>query len=187
MPGEAYSGEGVISNRVSTLLCFRVYRDIPQKIFSPVTYNEAIKFMYGNFASGRTFSESIETIPPSIVSKAKLDLFDFAKVARISFYEAGSDFDERISELESEAVEKGSIVIQVWLKLTSAWVGQVVKILQARGFFLGGVLPQWFDDDGLLMQKLLFVPDFESIQLHSDRALRIREIVKADWHRSCEK
>ena len=33
MPGEAYSGEGVISNRVSTLSSFRVYRNIPQKIF----------------------------------------------------------------------------------------------------------------------------------------------------------
>jgi hypothetical protein len=52
---------------------------------------------------------------------------------------------------------------------------------------LGGVLPQWFDDDGLLMQKLLFNPDFESIQLYSDRALRIRELVKADWQRSCGK
>jgi hypothetical protein len=187
MPGAAYSGEGVISNRVSTLSSFRVYRNIPQQIFLPETYNEAIRFMYGDFSLGRTFSESTEAIPVSTVSEAKMDLFDFAQVARISFYETGSDFAERISDLESEAVEKGSIVIQVWLKLTSLWVGNAVDILRARGFFLGGVLPQWFDDDGLLMQKLLFNPDFESIQLYSDRALRIRELVKADWQRSCGK
>ncbi len=113
-----------------------------------------------------------------------MDLFDFAKVARITFHETGSDFAERISGLEAEAVEKGFIVIQVWLKLTSPWIGSVVSILKTRGFFIGGVLPQWFDDDGLLMQKLLFIPDFESIQLYSDRAMRIRELVKADWHRS---
>ena len=64
MPGEAYSGEGVISNRVSTLSSFRVYRNIPQKIFLPVTYNEAIRFMYGDFSSGRTFPESIEPYSP---------------------------------------------------------------------------------------------------------------------------
>ncbi|MGO9571363.1 MAG: hypothetical protein ACLP5H_27880 [Desulfomonilaceae bacterium] len=187
MPGEAYSGEGVSSNRVSTLSSFRVYRNIPQKIFLPVTYNEAIRFMYGDFSLGRIFSESIDPIPVSTVSEAKLDLFDFAKVARISVYEVGSDFAEHMTDLESEAVRKRSLVIQVWLKLTSPSVGMAVDILQASGFFLGGVLPQWFDDDGLLMQKLLFVPDFESIQLHSDRALRIRELVKADWHRSCKK
>ncbi len=187
MPGEAYSGEGVISNRVSTLSSFRVYRNIPQKLFLPVTYNEAIRFMYGDLSLGRIFSESAEPIPLGTVSEANMDLFDFAKVARISFYETGTDFAERISDLEAEAVKKESIVIQVWLKLTSPWVGMAVDILQARGFFLGGVLPQWFDDDGLLMQKLLFVPDFESIQLHSDRALRIRELVKADWNCSCKK
>ena len=187
MPGEAYSGEGVISHRVSTLSCFRVYRNIPQKIFLPVTYNEAIRFMYGDFSLGRTFSESTEPIPLSTVSHANMDLFDFAKVARISFFETGSDFAERMSDLEAEALEKGSIVVQVWLKLTSPWVGNVVKVLQERGFFLGGVLPQWFDDDGLLMQKLLFIPDFESIQLYSERASRIRDLVKADWKRSYEK
>ena len=112
-----------------------------------------------------------------------MELFDFAKVARIAFYETGSDFAERISDLESEAVENGSVVIQVWLKLTSPWVGSVVSVLQRGGFFIGGVLPQWFDDDGLLMQKLLFTPDFESIQLYSDRARRIRDLVKSDWQR----
>jgi hypothetical protein len=187
MPGEAYFGEGVKSNRVSTTNCFRIYRNIPQKIFLPVGYDEAVRFMYGNFSSGRTFSESAEACPPGTVSQAKMDLFDFAKVARIAFYETGSDFSERISELESEAVEKGSIVIQVWLKLTEPWIGETIDALQERGYFLGGVLPQWFDDDGILMQKLLFNPDFDSIQLYPDRALRIRELVKADWRRSCER
>jgi hypothetical protein len=185
MPGEAYSGEGVTSNRVSTLACFRVYRNIPQEIFLPRSYDETIRFMYGDFSSGRNFSESTESIPPDAVSNASMQLFDFAKVARITFYETGSDFGGRIAELESEAVEKGSVLIQVWLKLTEPWIGDVVKILQTGGFFIGGVLPQWFDDDGLLMQKLFFTPDFESIQLYSDRALRIRELVQADRRRLC--
>jgi hypothetical protein len=185
MPGEAYFGEGVVSSRVSTLLSFRIYRNIPQKIFVPITYNEAIRLMYGDFTSSRTFLDSTEPIPPTAASEAKMDVFDFAKVARISFRETGSDFAERISDLEYKAVAKGSIVIQIWLKLTSPWIGSVVSILQTSGFFIGGVLPQWFDDDGLLMQKILFTPDFESIQLYSDRALRMRDIVKSDWHRSC--
>ena len=185
MPGEAYSGEGVTSHRVSTLLFFRLYRNIPQKIFLPNSYNEALRFLYGNFLSGRTFSESTELLPRSTVSQSNMELFDFAKVARIAFHETGSDFAERISDLESEAVEKGFVVIQVWLKLTSFWIGEVVKVLQARGFFLGGLLPQWFDDDALLMQKVFFIPDFESIQLYSDHSGRILDLVKSDWQRLC--
>lgn len=183
MPGEAYSGEGVTSHRVSTLLFFRLYRNIPQKIFLPKTYNVALRFMYEKFSLGRAFSESTSLPPRHTVSRSDMDLFDFAKVARIAFHETGSDFAERMSDLESEAVKKGSIVIQLWLKLTSPWIGEVVKVLQARGFFLGGLLPQWFDDDGLLMQKLLFVPDFDSIQLYSDDSRRIADLVRADCRR----
>jgi len=183
MPGEAYSGEGVTADRVSTLLFFLCYRNIPQAVYLPAPYNDALRFMYGNFSSGRSFHEAREPIPLGTVSESNMDVFDFAKVARIAFFETGSDFAEHMSHRESEAEEEGALVIQVWLKLTSPWVGEVVKILREKGFFLGGVLPQWFDHDGLLMQKLLFMPDFESIQLYSDHAWRIRDFVKYDWER----
>ena len=187
MPGEAYSGEGVTSHRVSTLLFFRIYRNIPQKIFLPKPYNVALRLMYENFSLGRDFSESTSLPPRHTVSRSNMELFDFAKVARIAFDETGSDFAEHISDLESEAVKKGSIVIQLWLKLTSPWIGEVVKVIQGKGFFLGGLLPQWFDDDGLLMQKLLVRPDFDSIQLYSDDSRRIADLVRADCRRfSCQ-
>ena len=181
MPGEAYSGEGVTADRVSTLLCFRCYRNIPQVVYLPTSYNEALRYMYGDFSSDRSFHEAGAPIPAAAVSESKMDIFDFAKVARVAFIETGSDFAEHMSDLESEAAKNGAIVIQVWLKLTSPWVGEVVKILRTKGFFLGGLLPQWFDDDGLLMQKVLFMPDFESIQLYSERGRRIRDLVKSDW------
>jgi hypothetical protein len=184
MPGEAYSGEGVTSDRVSTLLCFRCYRNIPQVVYLPAPYDEALRFMYGNCSSSRSFHEAAAPIPAGAVSKANMDVFDYAKVARIAFLETGSDFAEHLSELESEAKQKGAFVIQVWIKLTSPWVGEVVEILRTEGFFLGGALPQWFDDDGLLMQKVLFTPDFESIQLYSERSRRIRDLVKSDWERT---
>ncbi len=184
MPGEVYSGEGVTTDRVSTLLFFRCYRNIPQAVHLPAPYNEELRFMYGNFSSGRSFHEAGEPIPGGTATKSTMDIFDFAKVARIAFLGTGSDFAEHMSDLESQAVQKGATVIQVWLKLTSPWVGDAVKILRTKGFFLGGVLPQWFDDDGLLMQKVLFRPDFESMQLYTERARRIRDLVKSDWERT---
>jgi hypothetical protein len=181
MPGEAYAGEGVSGGRVSTLLFFLCYRNIPQPVYLPAPYDEALRFMYENFSLGRSLHEAEGAIPGGTVSESNMQVFDFAKVARIAFLQTGSDFAEHISHRESEAEKRGAIVIQVWLKLSSPWVGEVVKMLREKGFFLGGLLPQWFDDDGLLMQKLLFKPDFESIQIYADRSRRIHDFVKSDW------
>jgi len=35
--------------------------------------------------------------------------------------------------------------------------------------------------DGLLMQKIIGKPNWEGIQLHSDRAKMILEIARKDW------
>jgi len=74
----------------------------------------------------------------------------------------------------------------VWLNLGSSWVGAAVNVLGDRGYFLGGLLPRWFGEDGLLMQKIMIDPDFESVQLYSDRAKQIFAMVKADWLRTRE-
>ncbi len=72
-------------------------------------------------------------------------------------------------------------VIQVWLKLSWPYVGKAVEALRGRGYFCGGVLPRWFDEDGMLMQKVLGRPNWEGTQLHFDRARRILEWVRSDW------
>jgi hypothetical protein len=45
-------------------------------------------------------------------------------------------------------------------------------------------LPRWFDEDGILMQKLICAPDFEGIRLHSERSHKILEMVRQDWERA---
>ncbi|MBM4328080.1 MAG: GNAT family N-acetyltransferase [Deltaproteobacteria bacterium] len=184
MPGEAFAGEGVTAGRVTTLLGFRCYRDEPQTVYLPAVYEEALRFMYSDVTRERRFREADQPIPSESVCDAKMTVFDFAKVARIGFYQAGSDFAEQLGNLEAQAAERGVVVLQVWVKLTSPWIGHVVDILREKGYFLGGPLPRWFDDDGLLMQKLLCPPYFDSIKLFSDRARRILEFTKADWERA---
>jgi hypothetical protein len=62
-------------------------------------------------------------------------------------------------------------------------VGQAVDVLRKRGYFLGGILPRWFDVDGMLMQKITGRPNWEGIQLFSDRAKKILELIKKDWEK----
>ncbi len=96
----------------------------------------------------------------------------------------GQDFEDYLKDLESKALAAKAVVIQFWLKLNAPWVGSAVDILHKKGYFLGGVLPRWFDEDGFLMQKLFCSPDFDEIRLHSERAHKILEMVKQDWRRA---
>ena len=86
----------------------------------------------------------------------QLRFFGLQKVARIYVELIGSDFDITIERLEQTARCQGSTIMQVYLPLAAR-----LRLLQSRacghrGYFLGGVLPRWFDGDGLMMQKALF-------------------------------
>jgi hypothetical protein len=105
-------------------------------------------------------------------------------VARLAVYAAGADFESTFDEQEKTICEKGAMVIQTWLKLGCPWINRVVDILRERGYFLGGILPRWFDVDGMLMQKIIGQPNWEGIQLYTERAKKILEIIKKDCERS---
>ncbi|MGD9817118.1 MAG: hypothetical protein AB7V04_00305 [Desulfomonilaceae bacterium] len=181
MPGEAYSGEGVTTSRVSACLFFKLKRVISQKIYLPAPYQDILRTIYEGFSDGREFYESTARIPLEIHTESKMDIFDFAQVARIALYEIGIDFEQKIMELESEALKQGCVVIQAWIKLTCPWIAEAVRVLREKGFFFGGILPQWFDDDGFFMQKIMFEPDFESMRLYSYKTRMIWDYVRADF------
>ena len=72
---------------------------------------------------------------------------------------------------------------QCFVPLGTPAAAATVATLRSVGFFLGGFLPAWFGDDGLLMQKLFVTPCFDDIKLYSERARTILELVKTDWQR----
>jgi hypothetical protein len=184
MPAQAYAKEESAAGRVATILQFRCYKPKLQTIFFPRCYSNEIEYLYSKLDDRRTLRSGDEDLPQGIVSKSDLTVFDFAQVARISMTQIGQNFEEHIDTLEAQAGEKNLVVIQVWLKLTMPWVGSAVSILRSKGYFLGGVLPRWFDDDGLLMQKTLCDPCFDDIRLHSEHAKKILEMVMEDWERA---
>ena len=107
-------------------------------------------------------------------------------MARLAVKQAGRDFDPTLSGLERDLAAQGVTVIQVWLNLAWPWVGKVVDRLRARGYFLGGLLPRWFDSDGLLMQKIGARPGWEEMQIYFERAQKIAALARADWEETKE-
>ncbi len=183
MPAETYSLEEHAAGRVATLLQFRSYKPKMQTLFLPAVYDRELRFMYANLGDQREFARAGEDLPSGTPTRSDMKIFSFAQVARIAIHEAGSDLDSHLAALEEDAEKQGVVVLQACLVLTSSSVGAAVEVLRNRGYFLGGALPRWFDDDGLLMQKLLCPPDFEAIKLHNARAHEILRMVRDDWKR----
>lgn len=45
------------------------------------------------------------------------------------------------------------------------------------------MLPRWFDDDGLMLQRVTGKPNWEEIQIDSPRSQRIAAMVRSDWQK----
>ncbi len=118
---------------------------------------------------------------PEAPTRLSSQVFDFAKVARVTVSRMGQDFNAITHQEEKRLINAGIKVIQTWLPTGIGWVGQAVDILRARGYFIGGVLPRWFDTDGMLMEKILADPCWESMVIQFDRALELVELVRKDW------
>ena len=180
MPAAAYTHEQSASGRVSALQAFKTLHSRPQTVYIPPAYSEVFPFLYENFDDAREFAPSREQLPSGIGTVIKTQVFDFAQVARMAVHEAGADFPAAMETEEKRVRDLNVIVIQVWIKLSWPWVGRVVEELRKRGYFLGGALPRWFNDDGLLMQRIFGQTKWDEIQLLDERAEQFVEMARKD-------
>jgi hypothetical protein len=96
----------------------------------------------------------------------------------------GEGLAARLAELERELRADDYALIQFFVDLGKPWSGGVVEQLRDAGYSLGGLLPIWFGDDGLLMQKHFVDPDFEGMKIFSDRGRALLELVRRDWEQT---
>ena len=184
MPAEAYDKEKSASGRVATILMFITVVRNSHIIHVPDMYARFLEYIYEGLDDKRSFTVSGDDLPVAGQTRFDTEIYDFARVARAAVREAGPDFLNAFISEEERILDQNVEVVQVWLKLSEPWVGKVAGLLGNRGYFFGGVLPQWFGEDGLLMQKTLSRPNWEGIHVFSERAQRILEFVKSDWQRS---
>ena len=184
MPAQVYAQEQSVQGRVSTLLTICTIQPKPQTVYLPHVYRTELEFLYADFGNTRTFLLSESDLPKANLTQTKMDIFDTAQVARITIYSLGADFANVVTQLEDKARAKNVVVFQMWLPLASPSIDAAIDILRARGYFFGGLLPRWFDNDGLFMQKVMQKPNWEGITLYTERAKKITEWVKQDWKKT---
>jgi len=183
IPGSAFGTESVNYARVA---CTAAYRSVVPKahpVYLPEVYAHALRFLYSELPEPRSFSLALAPLPQDRISDCRIRIFDFASVARVAFHETGADLADAIDNMEKDVRRQGVEVIQVWLKLGDPWAGAAVDVFRRNGYFLGGILPRWFDDDGLFMQKLYCSPCWDGIHLYTDRAKKILELIQEDCTR----
>lgn len=184
MPAQTYAKEKSAAGRVACLLDCRVFASNPQRTYAPYAYETEMEYIYSGLSDERTVERSTQAPPAESDSRITTQYFAHAGVSRLTVESIGPDFQAALDRVEEEARANQTVVYQMWLRLDCPWVDHAVEILRSRGYFLGGLLPRWFDADGLLMQKVNAEPNWEGINLLEDRAKRIMELVKADWERS---
>jgi hypothetical protein len=163
---------------------FRTFVHKPHVVYFPDIYEEHVRYICGGFDDSRTLISSTDGLPSGGSTEMTTQMFDFAQLARVAVYHAAIDFEAAFDAEEKRIEDRHCTVIQVWLKLSWPWIGAVVNILRDRGYFLGGVLPRWFGEDGVLLQKVLQRPNWEEINLYTDRAAHILGFIRDDWERT---
>ncbi|MDD2558779.1 MAG: GNAT family N-acetyltransferase [Desulfuromonas sp.] len=183
MPARTYEAEQSADGRVGCLLAFRVDKDCRRKLHIPASYRNELTFLLNGLNLDRELVDSDANLTGS---KADIEVtrFEFAGVARCIITSPGADLSTRLAELERELRGEDYALIQFFVDLGKAWSGGVVELLRAQGYCLGGLLPVWFEDDGLLMQKHFVDPEFDSLKILTDRGRSLLEMVKRDWERS---
>jgi hypothetical protein len=184
MPAGVYEKETGKSGRVSCLMQFRSSNDRPHEVFIPQIYRESIERILEDCSISRTIKRCRGSVPSDCESDVRVKYFGHAGVARANVVRMGPDFESVLNRFEKKAVGDGIIVFQLFINLDAPWNENGVELLRERGYFLGGYVPRWFDTDGLLMQKVFSQPDFDGINLYSEKARQIKEYVRADWDRA---
>jgi hypothetical protein len=181
IPESAYKKEKSAAGPVSSLWMFRCYQDFSHDVFLPEAYADILHFLYAGLTSRRNFKKQDFKTSHDSASSARIHFFGLQKVARMYVETIGGDFISVIDRFERTISANDSTISQVYLPLGNSSTGTAVETLRAKGYFLGGLLPRWFNQDGLLMQKITGTPHFDQIHLYSARAEQLLGFIRCDW------
>ncbi|NCC26486.1 MAG: hypothetical protein EOM25_15000, partial [Deltaproteobacteria bacterium] len=169
----AGKGRDGATGRVACLVQAKTVRDRPHTVHLPSCYQEVLDFLLADRDFERTCLPAQGSLPQDRATSCQTQSFRGTGTARLLVSSLGNDFPGLMKRLEDEFRAQGCVTFQAFLNLGEEGVGAAVDLLRNRGWFLGGYLPRWFDTDGLLMQKILEPPDFESMRLAFDKARKL--------------
>lgn len=192
MPARAYerlaSRGQDIQGRVSALVVYKEFAPRPRRLFLPGNYAGSLAAIYAPFGFELELQDP-GAWSPGGPSQGHAEGYSASGLVRVSLQHAGSDFKAWLAEVEARKFsadpagpEDENHVWQVILPLGQPWAGYATAILNDAGYWLGGIMPSWFGEDGLLLQKTSSQPDFSRIRLYSRPAKSLLQLVQNDFN-----
>lgn len=176
MPAGAFEKEGGVVRNVSLALLFRVIKPARCSVCLPERYADVIEAMYADFGLVR---DRLDPVPLSGVTERKVFPVEDAKLVRLTVAKAGGDLASVAQQ--AEAAFGGETLVQAYLNLGDHAAPDAVRLLRERGYFFGGLLPQWFGADGMVLQKIPREPEWDAIRLYGKKIKAILEFVRRDY------
>jgi hypothetical protein len=180
-PARLFFQENSSDGRVATAFECRVLRRAPyQTTYLPAPYADLIRRIVARLDDDRVFLDCPANAPAP--KRSDLDIADLPTfdLLRATIREAGTGLEQEIMEIEGAARRDGRALVQTVVDLGSPSAGLAVAALRRRGYWLGGLLPRWMDNDALLMQKTFHYPNFAGIKVHAAAGRQLLEMVMAD-------
>lgn len=164
-----------LKRNISLLLEFRIYEDTPHTIHVHPEYAGFITERAEALKIARSPETSI--LPGKGETIARREIMADIGIAVLTVDSPGRYWTEALAAFEAEA---GGCAMQVKLNIGRPDAPWAVEQLCRRGFILGGYLPLWFGQDGMMFQKLRQVPDFAAHKLYSEAGKSVAARVEED-------
>jgi len=164
-------------HRVSAVMSYFDMRDRAHKVHIPPRWKELLIFCYDELGLQR---ERIHLgTPLSGSSQLQTSYLEGPRVARLDFLATGQDFATQLSE--AERAHDQAQVFQLRLNLEDPRTIAAADIAYQSGYRCCGLLPRWFDGDGLLLQRNLAPAPFEHDHISSRRAQEMARRIEHQW------
>ena len=178
-PAQTYSKEHQVSGRISALIAFRDLRDRPHRVHVPERWRPLLKFCYQGLDIRRDWAESDQELHGH--SRHRSEYLEGPALARLDFWECGSDFESVLSQLEQDFSQQGAQVLQLALNLEDPRSLAAGEAAAARGYSCCGLLPRWFDGDGILLQRNREKPTFGNERIDGEKGQEISRRIATQW------
>lgn len=166
--------------RVSCLFSFMETSDPVSPAYLPAVYDEIVRQVAVPLRR-RRFIPSTAEIPDSVKTRIDDKYYPQAATCKIAVHEIGNDWAQAVESMVRDACERGTISLQITLNMAEPHIEKAVDILRKHGFFFGGLIPRWFESDGLLMQRLFNdEPQYEKIKLYTSTAKDLLRFIGND-------
>lgn len=175
MPARPATSHDGVGGRISLLNEFRIFHDLPHRVFPPAEYAAWLRQCYQTHGLSREFGSGA---PLAGATQSATETVDSAAVAKLVVHVPGVDLATVIQALERQHPDRHAY--QLHLPLAHPALPAAVTVARHSGYFLGGVLPLWTDRDVLLLQKVAGAPDFSRPCLLTEEARQLLRDLQQD-------